>query len=172
MTGPVRLHVPSQIVIAFVPIFPLYESGDVTSLLPNCWDLWRVTACCIGRLRLNGADRSRDARSRRLLRGNCRAIGSLSLVVVQPAFEKCDGRGEVVVESQLGVNVVEVLPAPEEVGQVVAWVHGLGRNAFLNGRQIMLEVSRASPARTKTLAVQVHRRLAGRQTQATSKPLL
>jgi len=39
---------------------------------------------------------------------------------MQPAFESCDGVGEVVVARQQQIDVVEVLPASEAVGEVVA----------------------------------------------------
>ena len=43
---------------------------------------------------------------------------------MQPAFEACDGGAEVVVESQLQVDVVPIPLAREAVGEIVAWVHG------------------------------------------------
>jgi len=48
----------------------------------------------------------------------------LSLVLPQPAFEKCDSVGEAVVERQQQVDIVEVPSAPEAMCQVVPWVHG------------------------------------------------
>ena len=62
----------------------------------------------------------------RRLRADCdraaSAVFLLGLVFIEPSFEDRNGRAEVVVEMEEQVDVVEVLIAPEAVGEVVAWV--------------------------------------------------
>ena len=66
-------------------------------------------------------------RTEPLLSVGCRGgflLGPLGLVVIEQAFEECDGGGEVVIESDEQVDVVVVFPAVETVGEVVARVDG------------------------------------------------
>ena len=81
--------------------------------MPNCWGFWRGPALGSPLDRLGSAE---------LCGGRNFVLESLALVLFQPLFEEGDGGGEVVVEFEEEVDVVEVLVAVKAVGEVVAWV--------------------------------------------------
>jgi len=80
-----------------------------------------------------------------LRRGWSFLAGLLGLVLIEPALEQGDGGEEVIVEGDEQVDVVEVFPAREAVGEVVAWVDGSAH--FAAARADETEVALARFAR-------------------------